>query len=323
MTSDKPVAITVSALAAGQRLDVFLAEELPRYSRVQIRRAINARAVLVDDRREKASHRLRGGERILMTLPEPVSEGPEPENIPLDILYDDDQIAVVNKPPAMVVHPAKGHWSGTLTSALAYYFSELSNAGGPTRPGIVHRLDRDTSGVIVVAKTNEAHMSLSGQFEQRTTEKVYFAIICGTPDRDRNIIDVPIGDHPYSREKKAVRRDHSSSREARSFYEVLEKFDGFAAVAVTPKTGRTHQIRLHMAHIGLPVLCDPLYSGRRRITRGEIRRHREDDDVLLDRHALHAQRLSIDHPKTGARMTFEAPLPEDILGVLAELRAYR
>ncbi len=319
----EPVEITAPEEAAGQRLDAYLASQFTQYSRVNIRRAINARLVVVDDKREKASHRLRGGERISITMPELPQEGPEPENIPLDILYDDDQMAVINKPPRMVVHPAKGHWSGTLTSALAYYFSELSTAGGPTRPGIVHRLDRDTTGVIAVAKTNEAHLALARQFEERTTEKDYYTLVRGTSDRDRDIIDQPIGAHPYSREKKAIRRDHQTSRDARSFYEIQERFDGYAAVLVTPKTGRTHQVRLHMAHVGMPVLCDALYSGRSRITRGEIRSRREDDIVLLDRQALHSKRLTITHPKTGERMTFEAPLPDDMLGVLTELREYR
>src|SRR5262249_9518025 len=160
-----------------------------------------------------------------------------PENIPLDILYEDAEIAVVNKPPGMVVHPAKGHWAGTLTSALQFHFDSLSTAGGPTRPGIVHRLDRDTSGVMVVAKNDRVHLPLAEQCEARAVQKEYFAIPSGVPDRDRDVIDLPIGAHPHHREKMAIRHDHVTSRSAQSFYEVTERFAGFAAVKILPKTG--------------------------------------------------------------------------------------
>jgi 23S rRNA pseudouridine1911/1915/1917 synthase len=223
----------------------------------------------------------------------------------------------------MVVHPAKGHWKGTLTSALQYHFNSLSGAGGPTRPGIVHRLDRDTSGVLVVAKTDQAHFALAEQFEARSTEKEYFAITVGVPDRDRDIIDQPIGIHPYQREKMAIRRDHPTSRPAQTFYEVVERFNGFAAVKVLPKTGRTHQIRVHLAHIGAPVLCDKLYSGRDRITRGELTRNSDDRDVILTRQALHAARLTLSHPATGERLEFVAPLTRDLQEVIEKLRHKR
>jgi 23S rRNA pseudouridine1911/1915/1917 synthase len=249
--------------------------------------------------------------------------GPNPENIPLDVLYEDDFLLAVNKPPGMVVHPARGHWSGTLTSALAFHFKNLSQAGGQHRPGIVHRLDRDTSGVIVVAKTDPIHYALAEQFSERTTEKEYFAITAGVPDRDRDRIEQPIGIHPYQREKMAIRAGHTTSREAATFYEVLERFDGFAAVKVLPKTGRTHQIRVHLAHAGTPVLCDKLYSGRSQITRGEVRRESLDHEILLARQALHARRIKLTHPETGEPIEFTAPLPEDLSLVLAELRQYR
>jgi len=321
--STEPVELVVAAEHAGERLDAFLAARFPRYSRVQIRRAINAAAVTVDGKRTKVAYRLKEGQRISIALPEPPQEGPQPEEIPLDILYEDDAMVAVNKPPGMVVHPAKGHWAGTLTSALAFHFENLSTAGGPTRPGIVHRLDRETSGVIVIAKTDQVHLALARQFEARTIEKEYFAIVAGTPDRDRDAIEQPIGVHPYQREKMAIRANHGTSRDARTFYEVIERFDGFAAVRVLPKTGRTHQIRLHLAHIGCPVLCDRLYGGRSRITRGELRRQRDDNHLLLDRLALHAKRLRLAHPQTGAPIEFEAPLPPDIAAVLAELQSSR
>jgi 23S rRNA pseudouridine1911/1915/1917 synthase len=321
--SAQPIELVVLPEQAGARLDWFLAQQFPAYSRVLLRKVINAAGVNVSGNRVKAAYRLRAGERVTIVLPQLDREGPRPENIPLDILYEDAHLAVINKPPGMVVHPAKGHWSGTLTAALQFHFDELSTAGGPTRPGIVHRLDRDTSGVIVVAKTDQVHMQLADQFERRTVEKEYFALCAGVPDRDRDTVDLPLGAHPYHREKMAVRHDHSTSRAAQTFYEVAERFDGFSAIKVLPKTGRTHQIRLHLASIGCPVLCDRLYGGRATISRGEISRQPSDASVLLDRQALHARRLKIRHPATGETMEFVAPLPADIEAVLAVLRQFR
>lgn len=313
----------VPADQAGVRLDWFLAQQLPAYSRVLLRKAINAAGVRVDGRREKAAHKLRAGETITVVLPELAREGPRPENIPLNILYEDDALAAIDKPPGMVVHPGKGHWAGTLTAALQFHFDQLSTAGGPTRPGIVHRLDRDTSGVIVVAKNDRVHMHLARQFEKRTVEKEYFAVCAGTAELDRDTIDLPVGLHPHQREKMAIRREHATSRHAQTYYEVAERFDGFTAIRVLPKTGRTHQIRLHLANIGCPVLCDRLYGGRAQITRGEITRDPADTEVLLARQALHARRLKIEHPTTGEPIEFIAPVPADIEGVLTALRKFR
>jgi 23S rRNA pseudouridine1911/1915/1917 synthase len=315
--------LVVTDESAGERLDLFLARRFPTHSRVQLRRAINAAAVEVDGRRAKAAHRLRLGEKVSLTLPDIPREAPQPEDIPLDILYEDDWLAAINKPPGMVVHPAKGHWAGTLTSALQFHFDRLSGAGGPSRPGIVHRLDRDTSGVLVVAKTDRAHFALADQFEERTVEKEYFAIVCGNPDRDRDLIDLPIGIHPYQREKMAVRRDHSTARSAQTFYEVIERFDGFAAVRVLPKTGRTHQIRVHLNAIGCPVLCDRHYGGRAQLTRGELRGDPSDTQIILERQALHAARLAVNHPETAKRLEFRAQLAPDISAVLTGLRQWR
>jgi 23S rRNA pseudouridine1911/1915/1917 synthase len=323
-TADEgPHDLLVGQSSAGLRLDWYLARQFPSYSRVHLRRLINAAAVHVDGRRAKASHRLRAGEQVRVWLPPLAREAPPPENIPLEVLYEDESIVVVNKRPGMVVHPGKGHHAGTLTSALQYHFNELSTIGGPARPGIVHRLDRDTSGVLVVARTDQAHARLAEQFERRTVEKEYYALVVGRVDRDRDWIDQPIGFHPYQREKMAIRRDDPHSREARSFYEVLERFDGFAAVRIVPRTGRTHQIRVHLASLGCPVLCDRQYGGRSQIARGEIRRQPNDETVLLARQALHARRLAFVHPATGEWVAFEAPLPEDLSAVLEELRAFR
>jgi 23S rRNA pseudouridine1911/1915/1917 synthase len=327
LAADEPVVLKVAKEAAGQRLDAFLARSLPKYSRVQLRRVIGAGGVLVNGQGTKVAYRLAAGDQVTVVLPPMNAAGPHPENIPLDVLYEDAAIIAVNKPAGMVVHPARGHWSGTLASALSYHFQQLSSVGGQTRPGIVHRLDRDTSGVMVVAKTDPMHFALAAQFERRTTEKEYFAITAGVPDRDRDQIEQPIGMHPQQREKMAIRAGHSTSREASTFYEVTERFAGFAAVRVLPKTGRTHQIRVHLAHIGCPVLCDKLYGGRAAITRGELRRHlphrslgADDGEVVLARQALHARRIKLAHPATGEPIEFTAPLPGELQDVVNVLR---
>jgi len=321
--SSQPIELLVPEVNSGARLDWFLAQQFSSYSRVLLRKIINAGGVHVEGNRVKVAYRLHPGERISIVLPPLDREGPKPENIPLDILYEDEHLAAINKPPGMVVHPAKGHWAGTLTAALQFHFDQLSTAGGPTRPGIVHRLDRDTSGVIVVAKTDEVHMRLAKQFESRSVEKEYFALSAGVPSCDRDTIDLPVGAHPHHREKMAIRHDHATSRAAQTFYEVLERFDVFSAIRVLPKTGRTHQIRLHLASIDCPVLCDRLYGSRAIITRGEISRDPSDACVLLDRQALHARRLKIQHPVTLDPLELIAPLPDDLEAVLNALRRYR
>jgi 23S rRNA pseudouridine1911/1915/1917 synthase len=322
--SSEPVELVVEAAQAGWRLDVFLAHHFTDYSRVHLRRVITAGGVSIDGRGGKPAYRLIPGQRVRIVLPEIPREAPSPENIPLDILYKDEHLAVINKPPGMVVHPARGHWSGTLASALQFHFGgALSTSGGPTRPGIVHRLDRDTSGIILVARSDIAHAKLARQFAHRTIEKEYFALVAGCPERDRDYIDCPIGFHPHQREKMAIRRGDSASRSAQTFYEVLERFDGFAALKLLPKTGRTHQIRVHLNHIGCPVLCDRQYGGRRKITRGEIRHDPSDCLILLERQALHARRLKFMHPANGEPLEIKAPLPADINAVLSELREYR
>lgn len=321
--SDEPQELVVSPEEVGQRLDVYLATKFPLYSRVHLRRVISAGGVTVEGHGGKPSHKIRAGETISIRLPELPRSSPIPEEIPLTVIYEDEHLVAINKPPQMVVHPSRGHWSGTLTSALAFHFNNLSSIGGANRPGIVHRLDRDTTGVIVVAKSDRAHAGLTEQFESRTTEKEYFAICAGNIDRDRDQIDLPIGPHAQHREKMAIRPGHPLAKEAQTFYEVIERFDGFTAVRVLPKTGRTHQIRVHMAHVGTPVLCDKMYGSRAHITQGEIRHRREDDVVLLARQALHARRLKLAHPITGEMLEFIAEIPADIQGVLDELRAWR
>jgi 23S rRNA pseudouridine1911/1915/1917 synthase len=320
--AQQELVMELTAEDVGKRLDAFLAERLPDVSRVRWRRAINDGRVKVNGRRSKAAYRIQGAETISAQPPETIVDGPQPEDIPLDVLFEDEHLAAINKPAGMVVHPAKGHWSGTLTSALAFHFQNLSSVGGASRPGIVHRLDRDTSGVIVVAKTDAAHLALARQFEQRTTTKQYLAIVSGSPDRDRDVISAPIGPHPYHRERMAIRTNHPASRDAESFYEVVERFRGFALVRVTPKTGRTHQIRIHLTHIGSPVLCDRLYGGRSELSVGQLLRT-DDATPLLRRQALHARKLAIDHPQSAERLCFEAPLAPDIDATLQFMREHR
>ena len=309
--------------SVGERLDAFLVRQFPKHSRVKLQRAIAAGKVTVDGNNAKSSTRLSEGQSVCCDPFEEEVVGPIPEKIPLDIIFEDESMVAINKPPAMVVHPAKGHWAGTLTSALAFHFQQLSSVGGPTRPGIVHRLDRDTSGVILVAKTDAAHVALAAQFEARTVAKEYLAIVTPAPELDRDIIDRPIGAHPFQREKKAIRDNHQTSRHAISRYEVTERFDGYAVVVVHPKTGRTHQIRVHLDHSGFPVLCDRLYSGRARITVGELQQRQKDETVLLQRQALHARSISFAHPVSGESMTLAAELPADISRTIAALRKYR
>jgi 23S rRNA pseudouridine1911/1915/1917 synthase len=305
---------------------VFLARAFPESSRSFLSRVIAQGAVRVDGVVAKAAIKLRAGAHVVFTVPEPPRAGPVAEEIPLAFLHVDEAIAVVNKPAGMVVHPAKGNWKGTLAGALKWHLERageaaggLSTAGGPTRPGIVHRLDRDTSGVIVVARTEAAHHALAKQFERRTVTKTYLALTQGQPRFDADEIDLPIGIHPYQREKMAVRRDHATSRQAVTRYEVLERFAAGALLRVAPRTGRTHQIRVHLAAVGAPVLCDGLYSGRTVIEPGFL--GLPPGPPLLERQALHAAALELDHPVSGERRRFEAPLPADLERTLAALRA--
>ncbi len=319
---------TVGDENSGQRVDFFLSLKCDGYSRMFLRGVLQDGHVLVDGRAIKPAFKIQAGQVVQADLPPPPSDGPIPENIPLDILFEDDGLVVINKPAGMVVHPAKGHWSGTLTAALAHHFQKLSDMGGPTRPGIVHRLDRETSGVIAIAKTNEVHYKLAAQFEARQVRKEYHAIVVGSLDRDRDWIRQPIGNHPYQRDKMTIRAGHESSRDAETFFEVIERFTGYAYMRVKPKTGRTHQIRVHLAHIGVPVLCDRLYAGHARATRGQLLRclargvplQPEDQEIVMARQALHAYQLEFSHPITEQPLKFEAPLPQDFQRTLDTLR---
>ena len=325
---------TVLPEEAGWRLDLYLARLYPQYSRVLLRNAIQSGGMTVDGKGGKPAYRLKPGQTVRFTLPELPRSSPIPEEIPLEILYEDDVLAVVNKPADMVVHPSRGHWSGTLVSALAYKYDELSTVRGPERPGIVHRLDRDTSGVILIAKNNVSHARLAGLFQTKKIHKEYFAIVSGVPPFDSDVVDLPIGHHPKNREKMTIARSDPEAKPAVTRFEVLERFRGFSTVRALPQTGRTHQIRVHLAHVGTPVLCDKLYGGFSSITLGEIAGKRGAPAVpragegdfgapVLSRQALHARRLTFTHPDTGNEITVEAPIPEDMQAALDAIRKYR
>lgn len=301
------------------RIDLFLTQSCDGYSRSYIRQAVQNEGAKVDGRIVRPSVRLKSGQRIRFRVPPMPTDNTVPENIPLDVVFEDDGMVVINKPAGMVVHPARGHWSGTLTSALAYRFQSLSDVGGPTRPGIVHRLDRDTSGVIVIAKTNAVHVHLGEQFHDRKVSKEYFAITAGRVDRDRDVIDAAIGRHPFQRDKMAIREGHATSKTATTFYEVISRHGRFTQVRLHPKTGRTHQLRVHLAHIGCPIVCDRLYAGHSEISESELlgKSRQVDEPAFLQRQALHARSLTLTNPQNGKEMTFEAPLPDDLRGVIA------
>jgi 23S rRNA pseudouridine1911/1915/1917 synthase len=323
--SPVPSEFTVKARMAGKRIDAYLSSRYPDYSRSVMQKVIDAEAVLVNGQPVKASYRVREGDVVRAWLPELSDGAAAPEDIPLEVVYEDAAFTVVNKPAGMVTHPAKGNWTGTLVNALQFHFDTLSTVAGENRPGIVHRLDRDTTGLLIVAKDDLAHRQLALQFEQRTIHKEYLALVAGAPERDSDYVEKTIGFHPTNREKMAIRTPQDGGKEAVTYYEVVERFRGFALVRCKPQTGRTHQIRVHLAHVGHPVLADKAYSGRDRLTLGDLLGPDAPgaDEVLLDRQALHAYHLKLTHPLTGRPLEFTAPLPPDMARTLAALREHR
>lgn len=295
---------------AGERLDRALAAQLPDFSRSQIQRLIKEGAVLVDGHRLRASYRLEGGEHVLVTVPEPTEAELVAQPIPLDVRYEDETLLVVNKPAGMVVHPAPGHPDGTLVNAILAHCPDLPGIGGEKRPGIVHRLDKETSGIIAVAKTEHALRHLQKQFKRRTVQKKYLALVEGHPDQPRALIDAPIGRDPQNRKQMTVIRPGSGlrARPARTRYEVVARYRAHALLACYPRTGRTHQIRVHLKFIGHPIVGDDVYGFRR-------------PTVKLQRHFLHAAALTFKHPNTGEEMTVEAKLPEELQAVLGRQAA--
>lgn len=325
--SDEAIELTVEDRAHGWRLDHYLCRLFPNYSRALFQRAIAEQRILVNGLGVKPSRRLRVNDRLSVRLPSIPDSGIEPECIPIEIIYEDDSLVVLNKSPGMIVHPGKGNYGGTLAAALQYHFDQLSDIAGRHRPGIVHRLDRDTSGVLVVAKDNQVHHRLSAQFEQRTVSKVYQALAWGEIEFDSDFIETYMRVHPRNREKMTVCEPDGDARQATTFYEVIERYAGFTHVRLHPRTGRTHQLRVHLKHLGHPIVADKLYGGR-----SELRVCHVDESVaergpgdrcLIRRQALHAYRLEFDHPVSGKRIGFEAPLPEDFQRTLSALEARR
>lgn len=310
--------LTAGREVAGARLDSFLASRLADVSRTRLQRAIENGDVLVNNRQVKASYRLRPGDRVEIEIPEPPALELEPEAIELTVVYEDADLIVIDKPAGMVVHPGAGVRSGTLANGLAYHFTNLSGAGGHARPGIVHRLDKETSGLLVVAKNDLAHERISEQFRRRVVTKVYCALVHGRMSRNEGEINAGIGRSTRNRTRMAVMRG-GAGREAVTSFKVRERYAEFTLLEVRPKTGRTHQIRLHMAHIGHPVVGDATYGEGRA---GTIRDPRSRKAVQnLGRHFLHAVGLSFVHPVTGRPLGFTSPLPAELLAILDLIRA--
>ncbi len=305
---------TVNEAEQGKRLDVFLAEK-GDMTRSAATRLIENEEVLVSGRAVPKNRKLSVGDLVQAELSDPIPDEAQPENIPLNIVYEDEDIAVIHKPSGMVVHPAAGNSSGTLVNALLYHLGDsLSGIGGVVRPGIVHRIDKDTSGLLVVAKNDKAHESLSQQLKTHTVSRVYEAILVGNLKDDKGTVDAPIGRHPNDRKKMAVLKPSQGfSRHAVTHYEVLERFAGFCLVQCVLETGRTHQIRVHMAHLGHPILGDSVYGGAG--TRFET-----EHKNLIHGQCLHAGRLTLIHPTTGQSMTFTADRPKDTEKILELLR---
>ena len=316
----EPVELTVESRAHGWRLDHYLKRLFPNHSRARLQKAIESGQVLLNGLKVKASRRLRVNDRIGVELAEADDNRFEPEDIPLEILYEDEAIVVINKPAGMVVHPGRGTYSGTMAAALQFHFDQLSDVAGRHRPGIVHRLDRDTTGVILVARDNQIHQRVSSQFEQRTVRKEYRAIVRGIPDLESDYIRTHVCVHNRVREKMMVCAPGGRSREVVTFYQIGERLGRFSLINLHPHTGRTHQLRVHMQHIGNPIVADRLYIGEDRLTTGHLSGNPLKGETLIARQALHAFRLTISHPVSGNEMTFEAPLPEDMQTTLAAMR---
>ena len=308
---EQELTFTVPDEAHGERVDLYLSQFTPvGPSRAYVQRLIARGLVQVNGRPTKAAYRVACGDVVWVGVPPPEEPADlKPEAIPLDVVFEDDHIVVVNKPRGMAVHPGVGNPTGTLVNALVARYPNLSGIAGVMRPGIVHRLDKDTTGLLVVAKTNDAHLGLTRQLKERTIRRIYWAIVRGRPAADEGLIDAPIGRHPTDRLRMAV---VAGGRPAVTRFRVLERFDHYSLLQVQLETGRTHQIRVHMAYIGHPIAGDPVYgAGRGSKARGELG---------LPAQALHARELAFTHPVLGHPMHFTAPPPADMERALALLR---
>jgi 23S rRNA pseudouridine1911/1915/1917 synthase len=327
-TSSREIEIVIPPGKAKERIDVYLTHHVENATRTKVRQAIDAGHVLVDGERVKASHTVAPGERITIALPGPAPQDVQAEEIPLEIVYEDEHLLVVNKPAGMVVHPAYANYSGTLVNALLYHCrSRLSTLNDATRPGIVHRLDKDTSGLMVVAKDDATHAKLAKQFADRTIEREYWAIVWGrfasAPKGAQltGVIEASMGRSKSDRKKFAVNEE---GKHAVTEYAVLRQYSYLSLVRLKLRTGRTHQIRVHLHHIGHPVFGDPTYGGRRIAWGGTDKKKKEAVHALLqqiDRQALHAKTIGFVHPATKVSLRFESDLPDDMNNVLATLDA--
>ena len=300
--------LDVERASAGSRLDRWLAAAVPEQSRAKIQALIEAGHVLLDGAAAKASHRLRGGERVEIAIPPPPPETLEPEAIALTVVHEDAHVLVIDKPAGMVVHPGAGHARGTLAAAALAHAPAVAGVGGPRRPGIVHRLDKDTSGLLVMAKSQAAYEALTAQLAARTARRVYLSVVHGRMTSAEGVVDKPIGRDPRDRTRMAV-RPPGQGRRAVTRWRALERFPQFTLVEARLETGRTHQIRVHLASLGHPVAGDTVYGGRRRTV-----------PVALDGLALHAAALGFVHPVTQERVEYSSPLPPRMERLLSHLR---
>lgn len=308
--------LSVTTEDAGERLDAFLAKHVEGWSRARLQRLIDDQAVLVNGVASKSSHKLRANDQIEVELTPAPTTAFVPEDIPLEIIFEDDDLIVVNKPAGIVVHPAAGNPSGTLANALAFHFQQLSKRGGEARPGIVHRLDKGTSGLLVVAKNEATHENLSDQFRAREVFKSYVALVHGQLEKRKGQIDQPIARDPRNRTRMAIVR---GGREAVSLFRNREAFDRFTLLDVELKTGRTHQIRVHLASLKHPVVGDEVYGGGRdkTVTEAKIR----GVIAKLHRQFLHSEQLGFRHPRTREQLKFTAPLPGELQNLLDLIRS--
>jgi 23S rRNA pseudouridine1911/1915/1917 synthase len=304
---------TLDRSLPNERLDTFLRQRYPVMSRGAIQRLIEQGHIQVNGRIVKPTHAPRAGEQIAVRWPDAEPATARPEAITLDVIYEDDLLLVLNKPAGLVVHPAAGHDEHTLVNALLHHCAgQLSGIGGVARPGIVHRLDKDTSGCMVVAKTDAAHLALAAQFAERRVEKTYHALVCGEELRDGGEICAAIARHPSHRKRMAVRAD--TGRMARTSYRVVERLRGATLVEARLHTGRTHQVRVHFQFLGHPLVGDATYGARQNRRLAELHR------FTAERQMLHASRITFTHPRSGQRLTLEAPWPQDFRDAVAALR---
>lgn len=309
---------------SGERIDAFIAARLPDLTRSAVGRLMGEERVTVNGAPVRAKYKVKPGDEITIDIPPPAPTDIAAEEIPLEIVYEDSDIIVVNKPKGMTTHPAPGSPAGTLVNALLARTTDLSGVGGVERPGIVHRLDKNTSGLIVVAKNDLAHTSLQDQIQKKTAARKYIALVWGDTKFEKAVVDAPIGRHSTDRKKMAV-VTNGQARSAMTDLAVIERLSGFTLLEASLRTGRTHQIRVHCAYIGHPVVGDPVYGGRRQPPGRLGPKGRLEFERLIEtlgRQALHAYRLSFNHPRTGELMEFEAPIPEDMSSLIDWLRAH-